>query len=384
MKWFKNFSTYTAYTKILIIGILAIIITFLFSPTVSLWCASITSIIIIYYYFKKKDYQKDWVSFQHYQQDKANYLYWLITDEDKSYFMKMTTARNKNILILSGYILITFSFATAPLFLLINPGLITSIIDILSVVILVFLIIVFLIYILNRFQLLLVITNQLFTVIAILIIHGTLFAFAWKPYILVPSFIIVSITFTIVLAGFVLNPYSLRKSNQISALFEYLPNLLVIVLILAIERVIDKFDFLKNVGISSDSLFKAPQWLEVLSNNEQELNQANKAIKTLVTDHYIGLITFYGLVSIIAVNFSNAIMKKKCDENVRKAEKLYRSVIEQLYQHQTIDYQDLCKISYYGGNEYDILLISNSKLYKIIQQNESQKRKQLKNHHLKI
>lgn len=117
---------------------------------------------------------------------------------------------------------------------------------------------------------------------------------------------------------------------------------------------------------------------------EQELNQANKAIKTLVTDHYIGLITFYGLVSIIAVNFSNAIMKKKCDENVRKAEKLYRSVIEQLYQHQTINYQDLCKISYYGGNEYDILLISNPKLYKIIQQNESQKRKQLKNHHIKI
>lgn len=298
--------------------------------------------------------------------------------------MKLTAARNKKILILSTYNLIVFSFATAPLFLLINPGLITTIIDILSITISVFLIIAFFIYILNRFQLLLVITNQLFTVIAILIIHGTLFAFAWKPYILVPSFIIVSITFTVVLVVFVLNPYSLRKSNQISALFEYLPNLLVIVLILAIEQVIDKFDFLKTVGISSDSLFKAPQRLEVLSNNEQELNQTNKAIKTLVTDHYIGLITFYGLVSIIAVNFSNAIMKKKCDDNVHKAEKMYRSVIEQLYQHQTIDYQDLCKISYYGGNEYDILLISNPRLYDIIQQNELQKRHQLKNHHLKI
>ncbi|ANZ34574.1 hypothetical protein AMC75_08400 [Staphylococcus carnosus] len=384
MKWFKNFNAYTKYTKTLIIGITAIIITLLFSPALSLWCASITSFIIIYYYFKKKDYQKDWTRYQRYQKDQTDYLYWLITDEDKSYFMKLTAARNKKILILSTYNLIVFSFATAPLFLLINPGLITTIIDILSITISVFLIIAFFIYILNRFQLLLVITNQLFTVIAILIIHGTLFAFAWKPYILVPSFIIVSITFTVVLVVFVLNPYSLRKSNQISALFEYLPNLLVIVLILAIEQVIDKFDFLKTVGISSDSLFKAPQRLEVLSNNEQELNQTNKAIKTLVTDHYIGLITFYGLVSIIAVNFSNAIMKKKCDDNVHKAEKMYRSVIEQLYQHQTIDYQDLCKISYYGGNEYDILLISNPRLYDIIQQNELQKRHQLKNHHLKI
>ena len=147
-----------------------------------------------------------------------------------------------------SYTLILFSVATAPFVLLINPGLLTSIINILSTFILIELIIAFFIYILNRYQLLLVITNQLFTVIAILMIHSTLFAFAWKPYILVPSFILVSITFTVILAGFVLNPYSLRKSNQVSALFEYLPNLLVIVLILAIEQLIDKFDFFQIAG----------------------------------------------------------------------------------------------------------------------------------------
>ncbi|MEL0537405.1 hypothetical protein [Staphylococcus debuckii] len=377
MKWFKNINV---YTQTLIIGLAVSLLTLLINSTISLWYASLTSIIIIYFYFKKKDYQKDWRSYQLYKQDKADYLYWLITDKDKSYFTKLTTLRNKKILKLMSYTLILFSVATAPFVLLINPGLLTSIINILSTFILIELIIAFFIYILNRYQLLLVITNQLFTVIAILMIHSTLFAFAWKPYILVPSFILVSITFTVILAGFVLNPYSLRKSNQVSALFEYLPNLLVIVLILAIEQLIDKFDFFQIAGFSSDSLFKAPQWLEVLFTNDQEMNQTHKAIKTLVTDHYIGLITFYGLVSIIAVNFSNAIMKKKSDSNAHKAETLYRNVIAQVHHHQTVNYKDLCRISYYGGNQYDLLMISNPTLYSIIEENENLKRQELQRH----
>jgi len=326
-----------------------------------------SSYIIQYLYTKK--FKVDYCKYKKYKYISQNKLSWIITEYDKRTYRKLKRKNSKYILFKLFTFYACFFFILGSISFIAWLNIFNSLLSYILLTLAFFLLFFVYLYLVNNNPIVITLSIPIISILLLWYIKSILEIELSQNSILgIFLFIVINITIFSFNTLFLFTPDSIRKLSQNFFLYNGITNIFLLFGIFFIQKVFNNFKFL-NISTTEKISKELPSWTIKLIRNEQIQNEVNELIEILVIDHFIGLLTFYGLITFIVFYLSELILKYKNHLNKVKAEIIFRDILKDTY-FKKISYDKLVNISYYGGEEYDQKLLQSKELHEIIVKNE--------------